>query len=68
MYQLIIAAKEKNLMRLSAKIEDPNIAPKTYWSILNRFISNKKIPNKPPILVDGKSVSNFAEEVKLFNS
>ena len=54
-------------MRLSAKIEDPNIAPKTYWSILNRFLSNKKIPNKHPILVDGKSASNFAEEVKLLS-
>ena len=27
--RLIIAAKEKNLIRLSAKLEDPSTAPKT---------------------------------------
>ena len=32
-----IAAKEKNLIRLSTKLEDPSAAPKTCWSILNRF-------------------------------
>ena len=31
------AKKKKNLIRLSAKLEDPSTAPKTYWSILNRF-------------------------------
>ena len=66
--RLIIAAKEKNLIRLIAKLEDPNTALKTYWSISNRFFSNKKIPNIPPILVNGKVVSNFAKKAKLFNS
>ena len=28
--RLIIAAKEKHLTRLSAKLEDPSTAPKTY--------------------------------------
>ena len=60
--------KKKNLIRLSAKVKDPSIAPKTYWSILNRFLSNKKIPIIPPILVDDKVVSNFAEKAKVFNS
>ena len=41
--RLIIAAKEKNLTRLSAKLEDASTAPKTYWSILNSILSNKKI-------------------------
>ena len=42
--RLIIAAKEKNLIQLSGELEDPSTAPKTYWSILNRFLSNKKYP------------------------
>ena len=42
--RIIIAVREKNLIRLSAKLEDPSTAPKTYWSILNRFLSNKKYP------------------------
>ena len=66
--RLIIAAKEKHLTRLSAKLEDPSTAPKTYWSILNRFLSNKKLPIIPPILVDDRVVSNFAEKTELFNS
>ena len=41
--RLIIAAEEKHLTRLIAKLEDPSTAPKTYWSILNRFLSNKKL-------------------------
>ena len=48
--RLIIAAKEKYLIRLSSKLEGPSTAPKTYWSILNRFLSNKKIPIIPPTL------------------
>ena len=50
--RLIIAAKEKNRIRLSAKLEDLSTGPKSYWSILNRFLSNKKITFIPPILVD----------------
>ena len=48
--RLIIAAEEKYLIQLSAKLEGPSTAPKTYWSILNRFLSNKKIPIIPPTL------------------
>ena len=66
--RFIIAAKEKHLTRLSVKLEDPSTAPKTYWSILNRFLSNKKLPIIPPILVDDRVVSNFAEKTELFNS
>ena len=66
--RLIIAAKEKYLIQLSAKLEDPSTAPRTYWSILNGFLSNKKIPIIPPILVDDRVVSNFAKRVKPFNS
>ena len=65
---LIIVVKEKNIIRLSAKLEVPSTAPKTYWSILNRFLSIKKIPIILSILVNDKVVSNFAEKAKLFNS
>ena len=53
---------------MSPKLGDPTTAPKTYWSILNRFLSNKKISIIPPILVDDKVVSNLAEKAELFNS
>ena len=63
---LIAVSKERELIRLSAELEDPSTAPKTYWSILNRFLSNKKITIMSPILVNDKVVSNFAEKTKLF--
>ena len=66
--RLTVAAKENNLIRLTAKLEDPSTAPKTYWSILNGFLSNKKIPFIPPILVDDNVVSNSAEKAEVFNS
>ena len=56
------------LIRLRAKNEYPNTVPKTYWSISNGFLSNKKIPNTPPILVDDKIVSSVTERAELFNS
>ena len=42
--------------------------PKAYWSILNIFLNNKKIPNIPPLNVNDKIISNFEKKVELFNS
>ena len=44
---------------MSAKIYNPKTVPKTYWSIINKFLSNKKMPIIPPILVYGELVSDF---------
>ena len=66
--RLIIAVKGENLIRLSAKLEDHSTGPKTYWFIFNRFLSNKKIPIIPAILVDDIVASNFAEKTEFFNS
>ena len=65
--RLITAANEKNFIRLSTKLEDLSAAPKTYWSILNRFLSNKKILIIQPILAEDRVVSTFAEKAELFN-
>ena len=44
---------------MTSKLEDSNAAPKTYWSILNPFLYNKKIPAIPPLLVNGNFISDF---------
>ena len=41
---------------------------KAYRSILNTFLNNKKIPNIPPLNVNGKIIYNFEKKAKLFNS
>ena len=53
---------------MSAKLDNPNTAPKTYWSIISRILNKRKIPAIPPILADVKLVSNFKIKSELFDS
>ena len=65
----LISEAEKNyILKMTSKLEDSNTASKTYWSILNRFLYNKKIPAIPPLLVDGNFISDFCEKANLFNN
>ena len=45
--------------RIASKLNDPNSAPKTYWSILKLLVNGKKIPLIPAILVNDQLVTNF---------
>ena len=56
---MIIDAKERYINKLSKKLDDPVTMPKAYWSILNIFFNNKKIPNIPPLNVNTEIISNF---------
>lgn len=38
----VIQAKEKHTAKINAKLDNPNTAPKMYWSIMTRFLSKKK--------------------------
>ena len=53
---LLQKPKKKNLIRLSAKPENSDTAPKTCWSILSKFLRNRKTSNIPLIFVNGKVV------------
>ena len=44
------------------KVNDPLTAPETYWKILNCLLSNKNAPAIPPLLFDGKIISNFSQK------
>ena len=61
--KLIVEAKDKNLAKLSSKLDNPDTAPKSYWSIINRFLNKKKIPIIPPVLFEGKLISDFEKNV-----
>ena len=65
---MILGAKNEYMLRMSKKLNDPSTAPKSYWSILNWFLNNKKIPSIPPIFHKGKVISDFKEKANLFNS
>ena len=52
---------------MTKKLADSNTSPKTYWTILNHLLYNKKLPI-PPLLVDGKLVSDFYKKANIFNN
>ena len=63
--KLIVEAKDKHLAKLSPKVGNPDTVPKTYWSIINRLLNNKKIPIIPPVFFEGKLISDFEKKAEL---
>ena len=63
----ILEAKNTYILKMSKRLEDSKYAPKTYWTILNRLIYNKKIPTIPPLFANGNFVSDFSVKANLFN-
>ena len=63
---LISEAKKNCILKMTSKLEDSNIASKSYWSILNRLFYNKKIAAIPPLLVDGNFYSDFCDKANHF--
>ena len=51
---------------MSAKLDDPKTAPKTYWSIMHKLFHNKKIPIIPSVLVNGELIFDFQKKADLF--
>ena len=40
---------KKHILKMSAKLDDLNTAPKTHWSIINRFLNKRKMPAISPV-------------------
>ena len=66
-FDIGIMSKLAYYRRIAFKLNDPSMAPKTYWSILKSFVNGKKIPLIPPILVNDQLVTNLLEKANLFN-
>ena len=62
----ILEAKKQYILKMKNKLEDAFTAPKTYWTIINHLLYNKKIPAIQPLLVDGNFVSDFNKKANLF--
>ena len=45
----IVKAENDYPQRMTNKLNDPKVAPKTYWPILNRLLYDTKIPATPPL-------------------
>ena len=64
---IISQRKNEYYSRLAKKLNDPQSNARTYWSILKTFFNGRKIPVIPPLLIDGKLVSDFKEKTNKFN-
>lgn len=53
---------------MSKKLLDPAASVKTYWSMLKKFLNNKKTPCVPLLFYQNKYVIDFREMAELFNS
>ena len=53
---------------MTEKLAKSNTSPKLYWTILNFLLYNKNLPAIPPLLVDGKMVSDFCKKANIFNN
>ena len=59
--------KENCHLPLSAKLSDPSISAKTYWSILKTSVNAGKVRSIPLLLVNVKFVTKFLEKSNIFN-
>ena len=59
---LIIESKERYIAKMSSKLHNAKTNPKTYWLIINKFLSNKKLLLLPLVLVNGELVSGFKQK------
>ena len=60
--------EDKHLAKVSSKLDNPDVALKTYWPIINRFLNNKKTPIISPLVFVGKLMSDFEKKAELFNN
>ena len=45
--------------------DNPYTSAKTYWSIINIFLNNKKIATIAPVVFEGKIISDFEKKAEL---
>ena len=65
---LINKSKQNDYSRVASKLTNVQGNSKTYESLLNRFLNNKKIPLIPLLFHESKFVTDFKEKAKLFNA
>ena len=53
---------------LSTKLVKQKSNPKIYWSVLKRFLNNKKVPCIPSLFHENKLVTDFRKKADIFNS
>ena len=68
LHLLISKSKQNYYSRVASKLTNVQRNSKTYWSLLNRFLNNKKIPLIPPLFHENKFMTDFKEKAELFDA
>ena len=63
----ILKTKNNCILSVINNLDNPNTAPKTYWSKLNRSLCSNKIPTVSPLLINSNFVAHFSTKDNLFN-
>ena len=61
--EIILAAKDKYIIQICEKLNDTNTSPKTYWKIINRFLSKKKFLPYHLYRLLGKLSQTFSKSI-----
>ena len=65
---IINGAKSDFFSKLSKKLCDPQTGQREFWGAYKRILNKKKNTNIPPLLENGRFVTDFNEKAKIFNS
>ena len=65
--RMITNAKNEYYLNVGRRLSNNTTGAKTYWSLLNRLISKKKVSNIPPLLENGLFVTNVEDKANIFN-
>ena len=68
MYKPIVNYKIKFIKSKSNILNGKETNPKVYWTILNYFVNNIKIPSIPPIFARVKTITSTVDKANLFNN
>ena len=60
---IISQRKDEYCLQLAKKLNDLQTNAKTYWTILKAFFNGRKIPIIPPLLIEGKLVSDLERKL-----
>ena len=55
------------ILKKSNVLNEKRTDPKVYWTVLNSFLNNIKIPAVPPILVSGEKIADIVVKANIFN-
>ena len=68
LYNAIEVSKQNDYSRIAYRLTHIQKNIKVYWTLLKRFVNNKKLPLIPPLFHGNEYVTDFKKKAELSNS